>query len=48
MNSLTELKDIRSVQLSVNGVSDIVLMNEIPLDQPLQRDLNYVIKTEKE
>ncbi|MBQ6680116.1 MAG: GerMN domain-containing protein [Lachnospiraceae bacterium] len=48
VNSLTELKDIRSVQLSVNGVSDIVLMNEIPLDQPLQRNLNYVIKTEKE
>lgn len=44
VNSLTELPGIHSVQLSVNGESNIVLMNEIALDQPLKRDLNRVIK----
>ena len=44
VNSMTEVNGIRSVQLSVNGESNIILMNEISLDQPLQRDLNYVIQ----
>ena len=44
VNSLTEVSGIKAVQLSVNGETNIILMNEISLDQPLQRDLNYVIQ----
>lgn len=44
VNSLTELPGIQKVQILVNGVADTVFKDVIPLSNPLERNLDYVIE----
>ena len=42
VNSLTELPNISRVQISINGVSNIKFRDSISLEQPLERNMDYV------
>ena len=45
VNSLTELSEISSVQIMISGSSDLIYKDRVDLCKPLQRDLDYVVKT---
>ncbi len=42
VNSLTELSHVNSVQITVEGAADIKYRNEISLEKPLSRNLDYL------
>ena len=47
-NSLIDLSDVSRVQIQINGSSQIVYRETVSLETPLERNLDIVLKEEKE
>ena len=46
VDSLTELQTVNKVQITVNGSQDIMYRDAIPLNQPFDRDEQYILNQE--